>query len=170
MREQYKKLMRQVELLDLVNAEGIKFKDMHADHLVSRLAIVEQRPKQVWEAVHKHYGDDFFYEMVVEEYGLSKEANAELKKEIDSEYMRFEVQVQIRFKQLRDQYEGELARVREELKAKDTIIHEFEGQMQIEIKKAENRLAEGLEVLHRERERINFVNYDFDKQMLYERI
>jgi hypothetical protein len=46
--------------LNDVIADGIKFKDMNAGHLVSRLAMIEQDPEIVWKALCENFGSDFF--------------------------------------------------------------------------------------------------------------
>lgn len=44
---------------------------MNADHLIKRLSLVEKSPHILWEIIHKYYGDDFFIDMIEEEYGIS---------------------------------------------------------------------------------------------------
>lgn len=52
--------------------------DMNIDHLIKRLALIEQQPRLIWNCIHKYYGDDFFLELIEEEYGISSEANSNL--------------------------------------------------------------------------------------------
>ena len=51
---------------------------MNADHLIKRLCLIEHIPRVVWTALHKEYGEDYFLEVIEEEYGISPEANLEL--------------------------------------------------------------------------------------------
>lgn len=63
----------------MILEKGIKFKDMNAEHLISRLALVEKSPKIVWETIHKHYGDDYFLENIEDEYGISPQSYDKLQ-------------------------------------------------------------------------------------------
>ena len=55
----------------LTVAEGIKFKEMNAEHLMSRLAQIERKPDVLWKALNANYGEDFLLEQIEEEYGAT---------------------------------------------------------------------------------------------------
>ena len=65
-------LYQKVAILDLINSkhhiiyylarieDGIRFKDMTADHLIQRLSLIQSSASVVWGLIHHNYGDDFF--------------------------------------------------------------------------------------------------------------
>ena len=59
---------------------------MNVDHLIKRLNMIEQEPTPIWECLHKYYGEDFFLDNIEEEYGVSTEANLNLKQEIEDQF------------------------------------------------------------------------------------
>jgi len=62
--------------------DGIKFKDMNAEHLIKRLALRETMPSVIWTQIHKYYGDDFFIDMIEEEYGISPHSHEKLQQQM----------------------------------------------------------------------------------------
>ena len=78
-------------MLDLINSkcdtalklsieDGIKFADMQAEHLISRLAKIESNSTLVWGLLNKHYGQDFFLHEIENEYGVSNSSSDKLQK------------------------------------------------------------------------------------------
>ena len=84
-------LNHRVKMLDLINSkcdaalkfyieDGIKFADMQAEHLISRLAKVDSNSTLVWGLLNKHYGQDFFLHEIENEYGVSNSSSDKLQK------------------------------------------------------------------------------------------
>ena len=83
-------------MLDLINSkchsalkfyieDGIKFADMQAEHLISRLAKVDSNSTLVWGLLNKHYGQDFFLHEIENEYGVSNSSSDKLQKQITAQ-------------------------------------------------------------------------------------
>ena len=98
-------LQQKVTLMEKMNKDGVKFRDLDAEQLIFRLSQVEEvkceqniklceidsaakhradifRPRLIWDLLAKYFGPEYFLEVVEEEYGISPERDAKLTENI----------------------------------------------------------------------------------------
>ena len=87
-------------------AEGIKFADMNAAHLIKRLALIEPSSQVVWREVHDKYGDDFFLECIEEEYGSTQKSADKFMRQIESQLSLLQNEQTVTLTELKKTYES----------------------------------------------------------------
>lgn len=102
-------LREQVGLMESLNSGGLKLSEMGSEKLLELAATLEKakveqntrlqtldptvrhrdemnRPQVLWDVFHKHFGADYFLEVIADEYGMQPGTNALLKQQIDEHF------------------------------------------------------------------------------------
>lgn len=95
--------------------DGIKFKDMYSEHLIKRLAMIEPSPQKLWHEIHKYYGDDFFIDMIEEEYGISPHSHEKLQHQMLETIKDYQEKTQSKLKDMKDSYLLQIYHLRKDL-------------------------------------------------------
>lgn len=98
--------------MESLNQDGIKYADLDTETLVARIADVEQlkrdqneelrhldptmrgmefmnRPLIIWQLFQKHFGSEYFLEVIEEEYGIAPGANELIAAKISQHFDRY---------------------------------------------------------------------------------
>ena len=91
-------LRQNVALMENMNKDGIKFSDLDTEKLIERIYTIEElkrnqntelrqldpsskykkdmnRPQCIWNMLTRHFGQDYFLEVIEEEFGITPGAN-----------------------------------------------------------------------------------------------
>ena len=95
---QNKQLLKDIDNFEHINqdcegGEGIfvGFREMNADAIVKKMAILELSAEKIWIAVEKNYGHGFFEEIIEQEYNIDPNVNMEIQRQFNeklTEYQR----------------------------------------------------------------------------------
>jgi hypothetical protein len=99
----------------VIIAEGIKFNDMNADHLIKRLALIEPSSHIIWRLLHDKYGEDFFLECIEEEYGSTQKSADKFMKQIESQLSLLATEQTVTLSELKSTYETQVSQLRFQL-------------------------------------------------------
>jgi hypothetical protein len=99
-------------LLTVNKAEGIKFNEMNADHLIKRLALIEPSSQVIWRLIHEKYGEDFFLECIEEEYGSTQKSADKFMRQIESQLSLLSNEQTISLSELKNTYESQVSQLR----------------------------------------------------------
>ena len=133
---QNKTLEKKTSVLENMHKEGIKFHDLRVDHLVPRLWEVDQieinemkdknvkaagyeGAKRLWKLLGKYYGDDYFMEIVEDQFGISNEDNEKIERMINRHIERNKRAFTEKLEKLRDTYETEIKTLKNELRERN---------------------------------------------------
>ncbi|CDW87972.1 UNKNOWN [Stylonychia lemnae] len=163
-------LYKQVAILDMINKHGIKFKDMNAEHLISRLYRIQKDPQLIWNVLHQFYGDDYFIELIEDEYGISPQSYEKLQEQMIESINEFQEQSKFKIKELKDHYVIQIQHLRKELQTKNEEIGKLNREVTQVIAKTKKETEEELEELFKQKEINLFNRYDNEKQELYDRL
>lgn len=140
---------------------------MNADHLVKRLALVEPSPSVVWTYVHKYYGDDFFIDMIEEEYGISPHSHEKLQQQMLDTINSYQDLMQSRLKDLKDNYLLQIHHLRRDLQTQTEEVGRLNRQALTVGERMRGETEASLQAMFSEKEVILFNRYDAEKQELY---
>ena len=124
-------LRQNVALMENLNKEGIKLADLNTDKLVGIISRVEKlkreqnmqlrrldpsvrgskdlnRPFIIWNILHKHFGQDFFLEVIEEEYGITPHANQILELKMTEHFETSVNNYKTKLAALEDHYKGQI--------------------------------------------------------------
>ena len=96
---QNKTLEKKFNVFESIHKEGIKFLDMRVDQLVPRLWEVDmieinemqdknikaagyEGSKRFWKLLGKYYGEDYFMDIIEDQFGISDEDNEKIERMI----------------------------------------------------------------------------------------
>lgn len=135
-------------MLDSMNQEGIKFADMDTTILIKRMALIEEmtrnqnlelqrvdptsrnrpefnRPKIIWNLLKENFEQDYFLDVIADEYGIMPKANdflaQKIKDHFDIELKDYEIRQEESVREFeakleaRDEKIVELERINEKL-------------------------------------------------------
>ena len=122
---QNKTLEKKFAVFESIHKEGIKYHDLRVDHLVPRLYEVDQveiaemqdknvkaagyeGAKRLWKLLGKYYGEDYFMEIVEDQFGISNEDNEKIERMIRGHIQRNEKNFTDKLEKLKNTYEGEI--------------------------------------------------------------
>ena len=88
---------------------------MNAEHLIKRLALIETMPSVIWTQIHKYYGDDFFIDMIEEEYGISPHSHEKLQQQMLEIIQKYQEQMQLKLKDMKENYLMQIYHLRKDL-------------------------------------------------------
>jgi hypothetical protein len=77
---------------------------MNAEHLISRLSLVEAKSETIWKLIHKYYGDDFLLECIEDEYGITNASSERLQKIMENRVAFLQTECEKRLGDLKDTY------------------------------------------------------------------
>ena len=66
-----RRMNQQIEVVDRLNAEGVRFRDMNMQSLVARLGELDEPALDLWRAIHTQIGSEYFFDAVQQEYCLT---------------------------------------------------------------------------------------------------
>ena len=102
-------LRLQVDMLESINKEGMKFADMDSAVLIKRMAEIEEmtrdqnlelqrldptsknrpefnRPRVIWNLLKENFEQDYFLDVIADEYGIMPKANDFLAQKIKDHF------------------------------------------------------------------------------------
>ena len=122
---QNKTLEKKFTVFESIHKEGIKFLDMKVDQLVPRLWEVDmieinemqdknvkaagyEGSKRLWKLLGKYYGEDYFMDIIEDQFGISDEDNEKIERMIRN-YITGNKQIFAdKLTKLKDTYEAEI--------------------------------------------------------------
>jgi predicted DNA-binding protein YlxM (UPF0122 family) len=92
---------------------------MNEEHLIKRLSLVEADPQRIWNRMHQYYGEDFFLNIIEDEYGISPESNDQLLEKVEKQLHDLQKNSEDRILDLKREYEKEIDRLKKDLRERN---------------------------------------------------
>ena len=143
---------------------------MTSDHLIRRLRLVENTPLVIWEQIHRYFGDDYFLEIIEDEYGISQDSTEKLSKQLQQQFSDFEQLSQNKILELKESYQIQIHHLNKDIQNKTEDIGKLNRQVFQVAVKTRTEVENEMDELFKEKEVILFNRYDNEKQELYDKI
>lgn len=110
---------------------------LSADSLILKMSIIENKPKEIWKLIEKHYGKDFLKGVAQYEYGLSQTDMNNLFEQHNEQIEVYKQKTLAKMARVWEESEQEICRLRRDLDERNLKHAQLEAKYLHDIKKVQ---------------------------------
>ena len=139
-------LEKRLNLQEKIHKEGIKYRDMKVENLVQTLWEVDQieidemvqrdvrgayyeGTKRLWNLIGKYYGQEYFMDIIEDQYGISAEKSNSIDRQISDMLYRCKKIHEERLDKMNKTYQDEILQLKKEIRSRNEDINSYKRKL-----------------------------------------